>query len=122
MGIGSPDARHSPVFSTSRQRYARVHCPKHVPFTFPLPQHPPTHPRPPPAPTNTTPCLQTFQRERQELARCALESPTDVEMQEAVAAGLERVNLAYLVGPLVVITRTFGVGPWATNLAHLVEC
>jgi hypothetical protein len=39
---------------------------------------------------------QALQAERQELAARALASPTDLDLQEAVASGLERVNATYL--------------------------
>jgi hypothetical protein len=50
---------------------------------------------------------QASQHEREELTRRALESPTDLELQEAVVSGIERANAAYLVRRLLnASTRT----------------
>lgn len=50
--------------------------------------------------------MQALQQERKELAARALEAPADMEVQKAVASGLERVNAKYTV----TVTSTMVVG------------
>lgn len=63
---------------------------------------------------HTHTCIQAHQREREALGRRALAHPNDLEAQAAVAAGLERVNGAYIAAILACMTVSmFGVmEPW----------
>ncbi|GBF97477.1 hypothetical protein Rsub_10400 [Raphidocelis subcapitata] len=66
---------------------------------------------------------QSFSRERQQLAEAALASPQDLELQEAVASGLARVNAAYLAAAVAVLAVTlFGVTRPEQVAASWIAC